>query len=1185
VAVITVTVMDDGGTANGGINYLTRTFKVTINPINAAPTLDAIPDPQSILEDAGTQTINLSGITAGGGQTQGLMLVATSSNPALVANPSIAYTSPNSAAVLTFAPAANTFGVAVIAVTVIDDGGTANGGVNFLTRTFTLNVAPVNDAPTLGAIADPQAILEDTGVQTINFGGISAGPANEAAQTLSVTATSSNPLLIPNPAVVYNSPDGAGSLSYLPVANANGSAIVTVTVTDSGGSANGGVDHFSGSFTVNVTAVNDAPVLDPAAHPVLTAINEDDATSSGNSVAGIVAGGSITDADLPAGPVPSAIAVTAVDNTHGAWQFSTNNGASWSNFTATSGSIVNLAAARLLDGTLTGSATQRIRFVPAPDFNGSSSFTFRAWDKTTGSAGDTADISQTGGASAFSVATNTPGITIISVNDPPTLDPLPDLSINENALQQSVALTGITAGGGETQVLTVSATSSNPGLIPNPTIIYTSPGGTATLNFTPIAKTSGSVLITVTVQDDGAGANLVTRTFNVTVLSIPPLGAIETVSREAVTGVAFDADAGAASIQVRADIDGVAGTPFLADINRPDLTSYPVIGSPNHGFRFVMPHLSGAAHSVDVWVQDYPGTSFVKLGTRDIPAATDPLGAIESVGRDMVTGVAFDPNAQADPILVRVDIDGNVGTPFLADISRPDLTSYNLIGSPNHAFRFVMPHLTSAAHTVDVWIQDFPGATFVKLGSQQVPAISAPLGVIESMSRETIRGVAFDPNAEENPILVRLDIDGVAGTPFLADINRPELTAYNLIGSPNHGFIFAMPHVSSAAHTVDLWVQDYPGSGFIKAVSSLIPEAVLTGGGSFLVSLPNAAGPYQVVGSDSLTVSVDGVTGPPGKTGIYTWDVNGDGIFGDERFGSSTNYATSVTFSADQFKTLGMTPGIYDVRVQADDGKGLILNSDPALLAVKRLVYDATIWGNGYGAAFTRMFGSGYGYGLVNEVADKATTQATARALVGDIVYLDIENDTLQMDPRYIPAAEFQANMNTLIQIIQWMREVRPTMKIVLYGINIPIDYWDPLQAAIVGGPFYAEQLRLWENAIDQLRPLLPYVDAVCPSLYAYYNDGHPEYWQAYARTTILEAQKLGKPIIPFLMPFYHGDGVPPPNGAAGVPIQPDYWQSQLDLLARMNVDGVICFASRFDMDFDPNAYWYVALEKWQLQK
>jgi hypothetical protein len=67
--------------------------------------------------------------------------------------------------------------------------------------------------------------------------------------------------------------------------------------------------------------------------------------------------------------------------------------------------------------------------------------------------------------------------------------------------------------------------------------------------------------------------------------------------------------------------------------------------------------------------------------------------------------------------------------------------------------------------------------------------------------------------------------------------------------------------------------------------------------------------------------------------------------------------------------------------------------------------------------------------------------------------------------------------------------------------------------------------------------------------------------------------------------PFHHGDGVPPPNGAAGVPVQPDYWQSQLDLLARMNVDGVICFASRFDMDFDPNAYWYVALEKWQLQK
>ena len=43
-------------------------------------------------------------------------------------------------------------------------------------------------------------------------------------------------------------------------ANANGSATVTVQIHDNGGTANGGVDTSAAqTFTINVTAVNDAP--------------------------------------------------------------------------------------------------------------------------------------------------------------------------------------------------------------------------------------------------------------------------------------------------------------------------------------------------------------------------------------------------------------------------------------------------------------------------------------------------------------------------------------------------------------------------------------------------------------------------------------------------------------------------------------------------------------------------------------------------------------------------------------------------------------------------------------------------------------------------------------------------------------------------------------------------------------
>ena len=91
--------------------------------------------------------------------------------------------------------------------------------------------------------------------------------AGSESQTLTVTATSSNPGLIPNPTVTYTSPNATGSLTYTPVANASGTATITVTVTDNGGTANGGVNTFSRTFTVTVTAVNDAPTLDAIADP------------------------------------------------------------------------------------------------------------------------------------------------------------------------------------------------------------------------------------------------------------------------------------------------------------------------------------------------------------------------------------------------------------------------------------------------------------------------------------------------------------------------------------------------------------------------------------------------------------------------------------------------------------------------------------------------------------------------------------------------------------------------------------------------------------------------------------------------------------------------------------------------------------------------------------------------------
>ena len=90
----------------------------------------------------------------------------------------------------------------------------------------------MNQPPTLAAIADPAAINQNAGLQTVNLAGISAGAGE--TQALRVTATSNNTALIPNPTVSYTSPNATGSLSYQPVANQSGTAHVTVTVRDAG---------------------------------------------------------------------------------------------------------------------------------------------------------------------------------------------------------------------------------------------------------------------------------------------------------------------------------------------------------------------------------------------------------------------------------------------------------------------------------------------------------------------------------------------------------------------------------------------------------------------------------------------------------------------------------------------------------------------------------------------------------------------------------------------------------------------------------------------------------------------------------------------------------------------------------------------------------------------------------------
>src|SRR5208282_500930 len=320
------------------------------------------------------------------------------------------------------------------------------------------NTVTVNQPPTLNPINN-LTINENAGLQTVNLSGITSGAAHQN-QASAVTATSGNTNLVPNPTVNYTSANTNGSLAFAPLTNANGSALITVTVNNGGASNN----IVTRTFTVTVNPVNQPPTLNPINN--LT-INENAGLQTVN-LSGITSGAANQNQVLTV--------------------------------TATSGNT-NLVPNPTVNYT-SANTNGSLAFAPLTNANGSALIT----------------VTVNNGGASNNIVTQTFTVTVNPVNQPSTLNPINNLTINENAGLQTVNLSGITSGAAnQNQVLTVTATSGNTNLVPNPTVNYTSANTNGSLAFTPLTNANGSSLITVTVNNGGASNNIVTQTFTVTV--------------------------------------------------------------------------------------------------------------------------------------------------------------------------------------------------------------------------------------------------------------------------------------------------------------------------------------------------------------------------------------------------------------------------------------------------------------------------------------------------------------------------------------------------------------------------------------------------------------------------------------------------------------------------------------------
>ncbi len=210
---------------------------------NNAPTISAIAD-QKINQDASTDAI---AFTVADDQTalNALTITGSSSNASLVGSNGIAFSGTGASRTVKVTPTAGQFGVATITVTVSD-------GEKDAAESFTLTVVedvPANTAPSIASIGNYE-IEQDTQLGPISFN-ISDQETN--ASQLTLLGSSDNQSLIGNASISFAGSGAQRTVTIVPAAGQIGVAKISITVSDSDLSS-------TETFEVNVVEKDVDPV-------------------------------------------------------------------------------------------------------------------------------------------------------------------------------------------------------------------------------------------------------------------------------------------------------------------------------------------------------------------------------------------------------------------------------------------------------------------------------------------------------------------------------------------------------------------------------------------------------------------------------------------------------------------------------------------------------------------------------------------------------------------------------------------------------------------------------------------------------------------------------------------------------------------------------------------------------------
>lgn len=533
--------VDGDGTANSGADTVTQASSVNVLAVNDRPQGT---DATYTFNEDGSRTLSQADFgfsdPAEGHGFAGVAITTLPTNGVLLLN-GVAITIAGSfvtaaqitANQLVFQSDSNENGTpyATFTFQVRDDGGVLNGGgdTDSSANTLTFNVTAVNDAP-VNSVPGLQTINEDGSVTLSSGNGnaisVSDADATALTVTLSVaqgTLTLATPLglsfsvgdgtadttmTFAGSAAAINAALGSG-LTYNPNSNFNGSDAISVTTTDNGQTGTGPTGTDSDAVTINITAINDAPVVIGDGTESAATINED-TPGAGQSIQSLFAGqySDAADNQIPNGGASSpgqfsGIAVTANGSTAATGQWQYFSGGVWTNI-----GTVSTAAAKLFGDP---SATL-IRFNPALDYNGAApTLTVHLIDNslsfgiTNGQVVDLSGAGATGNTTAYSTST------VVLSQDISAIADIADdnVSVNEDSVNNVFNLLAndtfengsraITAVGAALHGTAAINNNGTPGDATDDYVIYTPVGGYFGPDSFTYTVTSGGVTETATV--------------------------------------------------------------------------------------------------------------------------------------------------------------------------------------------------------------------------------------------------------------------------------------------------------------------------------------------------------------------------------------------------------------------------------------------------------------------------------------------------------------------------------------------------------------------------------------------------------------------------------------------------------------------------------------------------------------